>query len=709
MQRQSCLNTELTLCFLNRRTTNTTDMKQKETNDVLNEQQQMAFDLVSKTNACLFITGKAGTGKTTFVKRIQQEIDKNFLVLAPTGIAAIAVGGQTMHSFFGFPMQAIGPHTSLSISRDKYQILKQTDTIIIDEASMVRSDMVDGMDRYLRLAFNTNMPFGGKQVIFVGDLFQLPPVVKQGSADAEMLRDLYGPGLPFFYKAFVLKRMNLPKIEFQKVYRQNDPEFLAILNKMRTGEITTSDLSLLNEHIGKDEKHDDFSVTLTSFNFMAEKINDEKLDEIEGTSFSFVATIKDDFKKTDAPVPECLTLKVGAQVIFCRNNVTAGYMNGTIGKVTVLKEDTIVVRLENGSEIEVQPVSWENIHSEYSKETHKMESVVVGSFTQYPLKLAWAITIHKSQGMTFERMHLDLSRGTFQAGQAYVAISRMRSLEGLTLSHPIQPHHITQNPEVRAFANSFNDATLIHDELETGKLIYKHLAKKDYDNAAKACLRQSFNKARKGDYRNAALIAKRMFDIMLDDKHLLGYTAKVNLFKDCSMTCNFLNAIFCLYGSRYDEAIGYADLVLVRRQCLEAMFVKGRALYELGRYNEAHDMTFLMTTTAKEAEEKKAIDKKLLLFEARINEKIGNPNMAVCQQLIKICPESKDAYALLRKEAQRTGALIDVKEGEENASLVLAFNNPSVTDEKFSKLLSHTDHTSREFIKLKSGIKAINS
>jgi len=202
-------------------------MKQKETNDVLNEQQQMAFDLVSKTNACLFITGKAGTGKTTFVKRIQQEIDKNFLVLAPTGIAAIAVGGQTMHSFFGFPMQAIGPHTSLSISRDKYQILKQTDTIIIDEASMVRSDMVDGMDRYLRLAFNTNMPFGGKQVIFVGDLFQLPPVVKQGSADAEMLRDLYGPGLPFFYKAFVLKRMNLPKIEFQKVYRQNDPEFLA--------------------------------------------------------------------------------------------------------------------------------------------------------------------------------------------------------------------------------------------------------------------------------------------------------------------------------------------------------------------------------------------------------------------------------------------------------------------------------------------------
>ena len=182
--------------------------------DTQNVEQQKAFDLVVNTNTCLFITGKAGTGKTTFIKRIQEEINKNFLVLAPTGIAAIAVGGQTMHSFFGVPMHAMGPHTETSLSNEKFLILKQTDTIIVDEASMVRSDMVDGMDRCLRMVFHTNMPFGGKQVIFVGDLFQLPPVVKEGSADAEMLHDLYGAGLPFFYKAFVLKRMNLPKIEF---------------------------------------------------------------------------------------------------------------------------------------------------------------------------------------------------------------------------------------------------------------------------------------------------------------------------------------------------------------------------------------------------------------------------------------------------------------------------------------------------------------
>ena len=267
--------------------------------DKNNIEQQKAFELVAKTNTCLFITGKAGTGKTTFIKRIQQEIKKNFLVLAPTGIAAIAVGGQTIHSFFGFPMQAIGPHTEMGLSNEKFQIIKQTDTIIVDEASMVRSDMVDGMDRCLRMVFRTNMPFGGIQVIFVGDLFQLPPVVKEGSADAEMLHDLYGAGLPFFYKAFVLKRMNLPKIEFQKVYRQSDEDFLEILNKMRNGEVTNEDLTSLNEHVIKESNSDDYSVTLTSFNFMAEKINDEKLNAIEEEEFCYQAMIHDDFKKDE--------------------------------------------------------------------------------------------------------------------------------------------------------------------------------------------------------------------------------------------------------------------------------------------------------------------------------------------------------------------------------------------------------------------------
>lgn len=675
--------------------------------DKSNVEQQKAFDLVAKTNTSLFITGKAGTGKTTFVKRILEEIDKNFLVLAPTGIAAVNVGGQTMHSFFGFPMQAIGPHTKLDIIPEKKILLREIDTIIVDEASMVRSDMVDGMDRYLRMAFNTNMAFGGKQVVFVGDLYQLPPVVKQGTADAEMLRDLYGPGTPFFYKAFVLKRMNLPKIEFIKVYRQSDEDFLSILNKMRNGEVSTEDLALLNEHVGTEENDNDFSVTLTSYNYVAEKINEEKLDDIEEEEFIYHAEIVDEFKKNDAPVPEYLRLKIGAQVIFCRNNPRAGYMNGTIAKIAALEEDKIIAKLENGNEIEVHRVSWENTRSQYNCETRKMESCVIGSFSQYPIKLAWSITIHKSQGMTFDRMHFDLSRGTFQAGQAYVAISRMRSLNGLTLSHRIMPHHIMQNPEVRAFANSFNDAEMINDELEIGEIVYGHLAKHEYDMAAKVCLEQVVEKTKQHDLRNAALIAKKMFDLMLDDKCLMGMTANIELLKDCSMTSNFLNAVICLYGNRYEESIGYAEMVLSRKNCLEAMFVKGRALFELGKYDEAFDMTYQIINTSKEAEEKKAIDQKLLLFEAKVNNRIGNSNISICKQLISICPECIDAYCLLREDIVKNGKMLEVSEEEESASLIASFNDASISNDDFRSMLAKTDISGKECSKLRRKIRRI--
>lgn len=661
--------------------------KNISTLDLQNAEQQKAFDLVANTNNCLFITGKAGTGKTTFIKRIQEEINKNFLVLAPTGIAAITVGGQTMHSFFGFPMQAIGPHTNTVLSYENKCILEETDTIIVDEVSMVRCDMVDGMDRCLRMVFKTNMPFGGKQVVFVGDLFQLPPIIKSNSADAEMLQDLYGAGTPFFYKAFVLKRMNLPKIEFQKVYRQSDKEFLAVLNKMRTGEVNPEDLELLNQHVGKEYEGQDFSVTLTAFNKMAENINEEKLGAIQSEEFCYQAKIQNEFKKNEAPVPEKLRLKVGAQVIFCRNNIGSGYMNGTIGKVSELSDDKIQVTLESGKNIDVKEVTWDNVKSKYNRQTHKLETQVMGTFTQFPLKLAWAITIHRSQGMTFERMHFDLSHGTFLPGQAYVAISRLRSLEGLTLSNPIHPYHVTQNQEVRVFANSYNDTEMIDDVLGAEKRIYQYLSTKDYNMATKTCLHLMQDKIRKNDYRNAALTAKRMFDIMLDDTCLLGKTKDAQLLKDCSMTANFLNAVLCLYGKRYEEAIGYTNMVLGRRTCLEAMFIKGRALYELKRYDEAYDVTFQIVSISQEGEEKKAIDKKLLLFEARVNEHIGNPVAPFCKELFSLCPEFLTTYIMLRKEYRHSHQEIEFDKEEEHIELLEAFNDKSISNQDFLKLI----------------------
>ena len=676
--------------------------KEEFTFDPTNFEQQKAFDLVANTNTSLFITGKAGTGKTTFVKRIQQEIDKNFLVLAPTGIAALNVGGQTMHSFFGFPLEIIGPASHMEVSLEKRRVLEKTDTIIVDEASMVRADMVDGMDRFLRSLTYSHLPFGGKQVVFVGDLFQLPPVYKQGTADEDMLRDLYGNGTPYFYKAYALKRMNLPKIEFQKVYRQKDQPLLDILDRMRLGENIQADFEIINEHVSSDDKVGDYSVTLTAYNRIAESINEMRLDEIEAEEYCYEGDLEGKFKMQDAPVPVNLKLKVGAQVIFCRNDYPRGVVNGTIAIVSKLTDDQIVVVLEDGEKVNVEKMAWESKESVYNEEARKVESKVVGRFTQYPLKLAWAITIHKSQGMTFDRMHFDLRRGTFAPGQAYVAISRMRSLEGLTLSNKLYSYHIKQNAEIRAFANSFNDVPMIDEEYKFGKEFTTCFNDHDYDGAAQVCMKQVIAKIKSGDYRNAALVAKRMFDVMLDDECLQDATKNVPLLKDCSMTCDFLNAVLCLYGGRYEEAIGYSDMVFDKKTaqkkspCLEAMFIKAKALYRLERYEEASVVVEQIHEVSINSDEKMAIDKKQHLFEAQLNQKLGNSLLDSCKHLIKLCPEYLPAYIMLREEALSNNLHIEMDEEEGNA-FVVAFNDKAVSDSDFEKHLNEADKTSEEF------------
>lgn len=665
--------------------------------DQANVEQQKAFELVANTNTSLFITGKAGTGKTTFVKWIQKEIDKNFLILAPTGIAALNVGGQTMHSFFGFPFEVIGPKTEFEVSLEKRKTLENTDTIIIDEASMVRADMVDGMDRFLRALTNSHLPFGGKQVVFVGDLFQLPPVVKMGTADEEMLRALYGNGTPYFYKSYVLKRINLPKIEFQKVYRQQNEPFLSILNRMRVGNNTQEDFEYLNERVSSDDKVGDFAVTLTAYNKIAESLNNMRLDEIESEEFCYEGVVEGKFKMQDAPVPAKLSLKVGAQVIFCRNDYPRGVVNGTIAIVSELSDEQIKVRLEDGKEMKVEQMEWESKESVYNPKTQKVESEVVGTFVQYPIKLAWAITIHKSQGMTFDRMHFDLTRGTFAPGQAYVAISRMRSIEGLTLGNKLRPYHIVQNTEIRAFANSFNDVPMIDEELAFGQQFSQYYNKQDYDGAAKVCQQHVIDKIKKGDYRNAAIMAKRMFDVMLDDECLMGMTKGITLLKDCSMTCNFLNAMLSLYISRYEEAIGYADMVLDRKNCLEALFIKGRALFALGYYEEALSVHEKIVSTSTEAEEKVDVDKKQYLFEARTRHALGQSTIEACQNLVKLCPKYVPAYTMIREEAMSASYQIEMDEDESENVLVTAFNDKEISSADFEKTMEEADKTNTTF------------
>lgn len=672
-------------------------------NDVIfDQEQQKAFNLVANTNNSLFITGAAGTGKSTFVRKIQMEIGKNFLVLAPTGIAAINVGGQTIHSFFGFPMEVIGPRVKIEVSETKCAILESIDTIIVDEASMVRADLVDAMDRYLQQAFNTYLPFGGKQVVFVGDLFQLPPVIRYGTPDADLLHDMYGGGLPFFYKAKVLSRMNLLMIEFHKVYRQNDRKFLDILNRMRIGEIGKEDFEVLNSHVNKSSDICDYSVTLTANKQMAEIINMRKLEELNEEEFTYEGRVEGDFKTNMFPVPIKLQLKVGAQVIFCRNDYQGQYANGTIAIVTELKDDLIVVKLEDGRMVSIDPVEWNCYEKTYDKESHKVESKVIGTYTQYPIKLAWAITVHKSQGMTFERMHLDLTHGMFAHGQAYVAISRMKSLDGLTLSHKMMISDVLVSPEIKALSNSFNNSKMIDDEMAFGQMYYKFFSIKDYDNAAKVCMSHAIKKIEAGEYRNAALSFKKMFDSMLDDNSLMNMTSNMDLIKDCSITCNFLNAVTCLYGNRFEEAIGYADMVLTQRQCLEALFIQGRAFYELRRYNEAYDSVFKLLSYSQENDDKRVIDNKQSLFEAMVYDKVGNANVEILKKLLKRCPECVRAYTLLRKNAQKQNLQLELDEKNE---LIEAFNDKNVSEDEFFCLLHKANKKVKAFETFKKCIK----
>ena len=451
--------------------------------DTQNKQQMLAYELIANTNSSFFLTGRAGTGKTTFLRNVQKMVNKQFITLAPTGVAAILAGGETIHSFFGLPMDVCTPGTMGKMSEARILTLLHTDTIIIDEVSMVRCDIIDAIDYTMRKTLRTSLPFGGKQVIFVGDMFQLPPVVKQG-AEHDLMRDLYHTDDCFFYKADVIKRMRMVKIEFQKVYRQEDESFLGILENVRLNKTTPENLIHLNERVCQPTKEDGLIITLTSLNKTADSINQRCLAEINAEEYIYEGTVNGKFEEKRFPVDKILRLKIGAQVMFTRNDPNRRWANGTIETVSKLSKDEIQVTIGNGETYVVPNCSWESYCYEYDKENRKMTKEKIGSFTQYPLRLAWAITVHKSQGMTFDKMYLDLSRGIFAAGQLYVALSRVRTLDGLFLSHCIIPQYAHTSKEILSYACGYNDEQVINNEIESGKAVYQLLNQSNYDEAA---------------------------------------------------------------------------------------------------------------------------------------------------------------------------------------------------------------------------------
>ena len=467
--------------------------------DTDNREWQQALQIIQYTRRSLFLTGKAGTGKSTFLRHIAETTKKKHVILAPTGIAAINAGGQTLHSFFKLPFHPLLPNDSsysirnirktLKYSGELTKLLRELELIIIDEISMVRADIIDFIDKVLRIyCRNMREPFGGKQLLLVGDIFQLEPVIKED--EWRLMQPFYASA--YFFAAKVWQEMQLVSIELRKVYRQSDSQFISLLDRIRQNHATDADLQSINARVNQSskQKENGFEITLATRRDTVDYINDLHLSELEGDSTIFKGHIKGDFPETSLPAPMELEIKPGAQVIFIKNDKEKRWVNGTLGVVIYIDEGEGIITVvdEDGHEYDVEREVWENMRYTFNEKEQKIEEEMLGSFIQFPLRLAWAITVHKSQGLTFRHVKIDFSGGgAFAGGQTYVALSRCTSLEGITLEAPIRRSDIFVRAEVVAFANRYNDGQLIK------QAIYESKADKEYHDAMEAFDRQDFD------------------------------------------------------------------------------------------------------------------------------------------------------------------------------------------------------------------------
>lgn len=407
-----------------------------------NPEAYRARQIIEYTGTNLFLTGKAGTGKTTFLRRLREQSSKRMVVLAPTGIAAINAGGVTIHSFFQLPFSPYIPDANYSretfkMTQQKVRLIRSLDLVVIDEISMVRADLLDSIDSVLRRYRNPGLPFGGVQLLLIGDLQQLAPVVRD--EDWNMLKNYYDT--PFFFSSRALKASNYVTIELKHIYRQDDPNFIRILNEVRSGVVDDQTLAALNERYipGFNPPQKDGFVRLVTHNNQAKQVNDSELNRLESPAFEFKAVCSGTFPESSYPTDEVLVLKEGAQVMFVKNNAEAGYYNGMLGEVVMINKNGVRVRPigeKKSYSIDLEREEWTNAKYALNEKSNEIEEVVEGTFKQYPLRLAWAITIHKSQGLTFERAVID-THWAFAHGQTYVALSRCKSLEGMVLSSKI--------------------------------------------------------------------------------------------------------------------------------------------------------------------------------------------------------------------------------------------------------------------------------
>lgn len=652
--------------------------------DTSNQQFKDALNLVQFTNQSLFLTGKAGTGKSTFLKYICSTTKKKHVVLAPTGIAAINAGGSTLHSFFHLPFHPLVPDDSrfqgrrirefLKYNKEQVKLLKQVELIIIDEISMVRADIIDFIDRILRTYSGcSRLPFGGKQMLFVGDVFQLEPVVTRDERD--ILQRFYET--PHFFSARVFREIQLVSIELTKVYRQNDNVFVNVLDHIRTNTASNQDLQLLNTCVDQDiSDGEGLFVTLAARRDVVDHINQKNLTDLEGDAVRYKGEIKGDFPESMLPTLMELELKVGAQVIFIKNDQDKRWVNGTIGMIVGMDADGkyLYIHTDDGNDYDVERAMWANVRYTYNEKEKKIEEEELGTFTQFPVRLAWAITIHKSQGLTFNKVAIDFTGGVFAAGQTYVALSRCRSLDGLQLKREVMQSDVFVNPNIVAFSQQFNSQRNMDIALKRAK------ADIEYADAAKAFDEGDFGSCL--DHFFIAIHAR--YDIEKDyaKRYLRRRLNKINILKaeieslkqqlkDKDMEVKEMQFVLNDYAKEYyalgEECVkmhepqaaitNFDKAIRMNPRYLEAYIAKGRVLLDKGKLRDAlHEINLaldIVPTHFKSVYTRGKIFFKMQEYEQAFND---------LNRCISMNPENISAHQLL-------GDIFSAMGDEENAAL----------------------------------------